>query len=182
MLSLLSDENLNGDIVRGLLLGQPNLDLLRVQDVGLREVDDPAILAWAASHGRILLTHDRATMPDFAYNRLIKEEPMAGIFVVNDRMHIRQCEGKVELRHSVHNNAHAHRLPKSYLLEVKGYLQRVMVNVRRATRSRSGELERTPKSFPCQCSGRCPPWNVRPVMGGQHQQTRLNVKAPSEPN
>lgn len=91
MLSLLSDENFNGDIVRGLLLRQPDLDLLRVQDVGLREVDDPAILAWAASHGRILLTHDRATMPDFAYSRLIRGEPMAGMFVVNDRMPIRQA-------------------------------------------------------------------------------------------
>lgn len=44
MLSLLTDENFNGDIVRGLRLRKPNLDLLRVQDVGLREVDDPAIL------------------------------------------------------------------------------------------------------------------------------------------
>lgn len=50
MLSLLSDENFNSDIIRELLLRQPNLDLLRVQDVGLREVDDPAILAWAASN------------------------------------------------------------------------------------------------------------------------------------
>ncbi|WP_008311713.1 DUF5615 family PIN-like protein [Leptolyngbya sp. PCC 6406] len=91
MLSLLSDENFNGDIVRGLMLRQPNLDLLRVQDVGLREVDDPAILAWAASNGRILLTHDRATMPDFAYNRLVRGEPIAGMFVVNDRMPVRQA-------------------------------------------------------------------------------------------
>ncbi|HEY9800474.1 MAG TPA: DUF5615 family PIN-like protein [Leptolyngbyaceae cyanobacterium] len=91
MLSLLSDENFNGDIVRGLFLRQPNLDLLRVQDVGLREVDDPAILAWAAINERILLTHDRATMPDFAYNRLVRGEPMAGMFVVNDRMLIRQA-------------------------------------------------------------------------------------------
>jgi hypothetical protein len=30
MLSLLSDENFNGDIVRGLFLRQPNLDLMRV--------------------------------------------------------------------------------------------------------------------------------------------------------
>ena len=90
MLSLLSDENFNGDIIRGLFLRQPNLDLLRVQDVGLREVDDPAILAWAASNQRILLTHDRATMPDFAYDRLVRGEPMAGMFVVNDRMPIRQ--------------------------------------------------------------------------------------------
>ncbi|NEQ04769.1 MAG: hypothetical protein F6K37_01835 [Moorea sp. SIO4E2] len=91
MLSLLSDENFNGDIVRGLFLRQPNLDLLRIQDVGLREVDDPAILAWAAINGRILITHDRATMPDFAYNRLVSGESMAGIFVVNDRMPIRQA-------------------------------------------------------------------------------------------
>lgn len=91
MLSLLSDENFNGDIVRGLFLRQPNLDLFRVQDVGLREVDDPAILDWAAINGRILLTHDRATMPDFAYNRLVRGEPMAGMFVVNDRMLIRQA-------------------------------------------------------------------------------------------
>ncbi|WP_414755681.1 DUF5615 family PIN-like protein [Anabaena sp. CCY 9910] len=91
MLSLLSDENFNGDIIRGLFLRQPNIDLLRVQDVGLREIDDPAILAWAVINQRILLTHDRATMPDFAYNRLVRGESMAGMFVVNDRMPIRQA-------------------------------------------------------------------------------------------
>ncbi|MCG8368659.1 MAG: DUF5615 family PIN-like protein [Pseudanabaenales cyanobacterium] len=97
MLRLLSDENFNGDLVRGLFLRQPNLDLLRVQDVGLREVDDPAILAWAASNERILLTHDRATMPDFAYNRLVRGELMAGMFVVNDRMPIRQAIDELSL-------------------------------------------------------------------------------------
>lgn len=89
MLSLLSDENFNGDIVRGLFLRHPNLDLLRVQDVGLRQSNDPAILAWAAANNRILLTHDRATIPDFAYKRLVNEEEMAGVFVVNNRMPIR---------------------------------------------------------------------------------------------
>ncbi len=77
MLSLLSDENLNGDIIRGLFLRQPNLDLIRVQDVGLIEVEDPAILNWAAEEQSIILTHDRATMP--------------GMFVINDRMPIRQA-------------------------------------------------------------------------------------------
>ena len=91
MLSLLSDENFNGDIVRGLFLRQPNLDLIRVQDVGLQEVDDPTILAWAAVNERIILTHDRATMPDFAYNRLVRGESMVGMFVVNDRMPVRQA-------------------------------------------------------------------------------------------
>jgi len=90
MLRLLSDENFNGDIVRGLFLRQPDLDLLRVQDVGLRKVDDPAILDWAASNGRILLTHDRATMPDFAYERVSQGQQMSGLFVINDRMPVRQ--------------------------------------------------------------------------------------------
>jgi hypothetical protein len=91
MLSLLSDENFNGDIVRGLFLRQPRLDLSRVQDVGLQKLDDPVILEWAAINNRILLTHDRATMPDFAYERLSKGEAMAGMFVVNDRMLVRQA-------------------------------------------------------------------------------------------
>jgi hypothetical protein len=36
------------------------------------------------------MTHDRATMPDFAYARVIAGQPMPGVFVVNDRMSIRQ--------------------------------------------------------------------------------------------
>ena len=58
---------------------------------GLEEADDPNILEWAAANNRILLTHDRATMPDFAYARIIAGQPMAGVFVVPDRMAVRQA-------------------------------------------------------------------------------------------
>ena len=78
-------------ILRGLLLRRPDLDLSRVQDVGLEEADEPAILAWAAAHNRIVLTHDRATMPDFAYARVVAEQSMPGVFVVPDRMAVRQA-------------------------------------------------------------------------------------------
>ncbi|MGB7056920.1 MAG: DUF5615 family PIN-like protein [Geitlerinemataceae cyanobacterium] len=91
MLKFLSDENFNGDIIRGLFFRQPDLALLRIQDVGLREVDDPAILEWASVNDRIVLTHDRATMPDFAYNRIVGKQPMPGLFVINDQMPIRQA-------------------------------------------------------------------------------------------
>ena len=91
MVRLLSDENFNGDIVRGLLLRRPELDLVRVQDFGLEEADDPTILAWATENNRILLTHDRATMPDFAYARLMAGQPMPGVFVLNDRLPIKQA-------------------------------------------------------------------------------------------
>ncbi len=44
MLRLLADENFNGYIIRGLLYRRPDLALVRVQDVGLGEADDPTIL------------------------------------------------------------------------------------------------------------------------------------------
>jgi hypothetical protein len=48
---LLSDENFNGDIVSGMLLRRPDLDLIRVQDVGLETAEYPGILSWAAENG-----------------------------------------------------------------------------------------------------------------------------------
>jgi predicted nuclease of predicted toxin-antitoxin system len=83
---VVTDENFDGDIVRGLLRRMPDLDLVRVQDVGLAETPDPTILAWASGERRILLTHDRETVPGFAYDRVRRGEPMPGVFVVNDRM------------------------------------------------------------------------------------------------
>ena len=69
MLRLVSDENFNADILRSLYRRRPDLDVVRVQDVGLSATPDPDVLAWAAAEGRILLTHDRDTMPNFAYDR-----------------------------------------------------------------------------------------------------------------
>lgn len=88
MLRLLADENFNGDIVRALLLRQPDLDILRVQDVGLAGVGDLDILAWAAANDRIILTHDRATLPDYAFERLALGESMPGVFILNDRFQV----------------------------------------------------------------------------------------------
>jgi hypothetical protein len=44
-LRLLVDENFNGDIVRGLLLRHPHLDITRVQDINLTGADDSVVLA-----------------------------------------------------------------------------------------------------------------------------------------
>ena len=80
MLRLVSDENFNGDIARGLLFRLPDLNLVRVQDVGLEQAIDPVVLAWAAQGDRIIVTHDRATLPHFAYERVVAGEPMPGVF------------------------------------------------------------------------------------------------------
>ena len=69
MLHLAADENFNGDIVRGLRRRDPDLDLIRVQDVGLSGADDDAILEWAANEGRVVVTHDISTLADYALLR-----------------------------------------------------------------------------------------------------------------
>lgn len=86
MIRLLTDENFDGDILRGLLRRIADLDVVRVQDVGLAETPDPAILAWAAAEERILMTHDRDTVPGFAYDRIRSGQPMPGVFLVSDQM------------------------------------------------------------------------------------------------
>ena len=75
MARFLADENFNNQIVRGVLRQSPNIDIVRVQDVDLSGADDPAVLAWAAQEGRIVLTHgccydDNFRIPTYP-NRII---------------------------------------------------------------------------------------------------------------
>lgn len=83
MLRLLTDNDFNGRIARGLLRRCPGIDLIRVQDVGLANAPDPDILAWAAENGRIVATHDRNTMVGFARGRMAAGESMPGLFVAD---------------------------------------------------------------------------------------------------
>jgi predicted nuclease of predicted toxin-antitoxin system len=85
MLRLASDADFPGHVYRALRRREPGLDIVRVQDVGLRMAPDPDILAWAAAEGRIVLTDDAATMPDFAYDRVRAGLPMPGVFVLRDQ-------------------------------------------------------------------------------------------------
>ena len=86
MLKLLTDENFNGDILRGLRRRLPELDAVRVQDVELSAAGDCEILEWASAAGRILLTHDRETVPDFVYERIRSGQTTPGVFLVNDEV------------------------------------------------------------------------------------------------
>jgi len=83
MLRLAADENFNNNIVRGLLRREPELDVVRVQDVGLSGADDPTVLDWAAREGRVLLTHDVSTITRYAYDRVRAGQSMPGVFEVS---------------------------------------------------------------------------------------------------
>jgi predicted nuclease of predicted toxin-antitoxin system len=78
----LTDENFDHNIVRGVFARDPAIDLFTVQAVGLMQTPDPDILQWAANAGRILLTHDVQTIPNYAYERIRNGQPMPGVIVV----------------------------------------------------------------------------------------------------
>jgi hypothetical protein len=91
MLRLISDQNFNGRILRGVSRRVPHLDLVRAVDVGLARVDDPVLLEWAAAGDRIVLTHDVNTIPAFAYDRVRTGLAMPGVFLVSSAMPIGQA-------------------------------------------------------------------------------------------
>jgi hypothetical protein len=91
MLILLADENFNNDILRGMLRRKPDLDIVRVQDVGLSNAEDDVILEWAAKEGRLLVTHDVTTVTNFAYERVRAARPMPGVIEVDDDLPIGQA-------------------------------------------------------------------------------------------
>jgi predicted nuclease of predicted toxin-antitoxin system len=97
MIRLLIDQNFNEHIIVGLVRRGTTLDLVHVRDVGLSAAPDAAILEWAANQGRVLLTHDRRTIPRFAYARVVAGQPMPGVFLVSDDMAIGQAIDEILL-------------------------------------------------------------------------------------
>jgi len=100
-LRFLSDEDFTNRIVRGLLRSLPTLDILRVQDVGLRKRPDTEVLEWAAKEGRILLTHDADTMIEFAKNRLAAGLAMPGIVEIPQTLPIGEAIAESESSQNV---------------------------------------------------------------------------------
>lgn len=111
MLRFLADENFDNTVVRGLFRRNSTLDIVRVQDVGLSGKDDPTVLEWAAQEGRVLLTHDVATITRYAYDRVREGQPMPGVVevstdaligqVIEDLLVLAECSQEGELEGQV---------------------------------------------------------------------------------
>ena len=84
----LFDEDFDATIIRGIVLRIGLAQLTSVHDQGLDSEPDPAILEWAAEKGYIVVTHDRQTMPLFAYQRVEQHSIMPGVVVVPHRIGI----------------------------------------------------------------------------------------------
>ncbi len=86
MALFLADENFSHRIIRGVRLRIKELDLVTAQKAGKSGTRDPELLEWAADQNRILLTHDRQTIPKHAYDRIRAHLKMPGIIVVSTNL------------------------------------------------------------------------------------------------
>ncbi len=86
MLRFAADENFNNDILDGLLVREPNIDIVRIQDTELYSKDDAHVLEWTAHEKRLLLPHDASTMTKYAYERVLEGKAMPGVIEVSDEL------------------------------------------------------------------------------------------------
>lgn len=76
-----ADADLDARIVRGLKRKQPEVDFQTAEEADLRGVADPEVLRVAADSSRILVTHDRRTMPSH-FAQFIAGRTSAGVIMV----------------------------------------------------------------------------------------------------
>ena len=72
----LADENFDNDILRGIWRRAVGFDVVRVQDVAeISGLDDPAVLEWATTNHRIVLTHDDSSDENALVRSILGERP-----------------------------------------------------------------------------------------------------------
>ena len=80
-----ADADLKQAIVTGTIRRQPNINFQSAYAAGLEAKKDPEVLAIAAQDGRVLVTHDRKTMPA-EFGNFITSQTSSGVLVLSQNM------------------------------------------------------------------------------------------------
>ena len=83
-----ADADLNHIIVRATLRRESSVDFQTAHAAGLVGVPDPEVLALAAQAGRVLVTHDRKTMPTH-FAAFIAHTSSSGVIVIPQTLLVR---------------------------------------------------------------------------------------------
>jgi hypothetical protein len=79
-----ADADLNEDIVKGVLRREPGVDFRTATIAGFRGLSDLEVLKLAAQDGRVLVSHDRKTMPR-AFAEFIATKASPGLFLISQK-------------------------------------------------------------------------------------------------
>jgi len=85
-----ADADFDQDIVRGILRRQPEIDFQTATAARLEGLSDFEVLALAASQGRILVTHDRKTMPWY-FAELMTHNISPGVLIVSHKLSLKNA-------------------------------------------------------------------------------------------
>jgi len=80
-----ADADLNQAIVTGVLRREPTIDFQTAFAAGLEGVKDPEVLAITAQQERILVSHDRKTMPS-KFASFIVSNQSSGVIIVSRKL------------------------------------------------------------------------------------------------
>ena len=83
----LADADFNYKILLGLGRREPSLDFLSAQEGSVVGMPDPEVLQIAAESARILVSHDRNTMPAH-FSQFCKEQESPGLIIVSQHLDI----------------------------------------------------------------------------------------------
>jgi predicted nuclease of predicted toxin-antitoxin system len=83
-----ADADLNTEIVAGVLRREPSIDFQTADEADLRRLPDSEVLALAAEENRILVTHDRRTMPRHFADFIIHHSS-PGVFIIAQSVSVR---------------------------------------------------------------------------------------------
>jgi predicted nuclease of predicted toxin-antitoxin system len=87
---LQADADFNMEIVAGVLRREPSIDFRSAEEAHLRGLPDPEVLALAAQEHRILVTHDRRTMPRH-FADFIRHDTSPGVFIIAQHVSVRMA-------------------------------------------------------------------------------------------
>ncbi|NCR42678.1 MAG: hypothetical protein GPJ21_24580 [Microcystis aeruginosa W13-11] len=82
-----ADADLRQAIVTGAIRRQPNLDFQSANEAGLEGIKGPEVLTIAARDGRVLVTHDRKTMPT-EFGQFILSQTSSGVLILSQNLPI----------------------------------------------------------------------------------------------
>jgi hypothetical protein len=82
-----ADADLKYAIVVATKRYEPAIDFQSAQEAGLEGVQDPDVLSMAARDGRVLVSHDRRTMP-YHFAEFISVRASPGLIIISQRMPI----------------------------------------------------------------------------------------------
>lgn len=82
-----ADTDFNQNIVTGILRRNPAIDFQSAFTAGLDGLDDRQVLELAAQSGRLLVSHDRRTLPQY-FAEFMVSQTSAGVLIVSQNLGI----------------------------------------------------------------------------------------------